>query len=178
MDRALQPGDQGLNAARPTAARPDVAGYELGLAAPLALFFLAFFAAPLVMLVLLSLQGPGGGWGLSQYAQFLSDPFSLGVLGGTLWLGVKVTLLCLLLGYPVAWLYSRSTGAARGLIVLVVLLPLLTSVVVRTFAWIVILGRQGIVNSTLLSLGLADAPLRLLYSEGGVVVALARWRCR
>ncbi len=57
---------------------------------------------------------------------------------------------------------------------LVIVLPLLTSVVVRTFAWIVILGRQGIVNSTLLSLGLADTPLRLLYTEGGVVVALAQ----
>ncbi len=60
------------------------------------------------------------------------------------------------------------------MLILVVLLPLLTSVVVRTFAWIVILGRQGIVNSALVSLGLIDTPLRLLYTEGGVIVALAQ----
>ena len=65
-------------------------------------------------------------------------------------------------------------GWLQGVLTLVVLLPLLTSVVVRTFAWIVILGRQGIVNSTLVALGLVDAPLRLLYSELGVVVALAQ----
>ncbi len=57
---------------------------------------------------------------------------------------------------------------------LIVLLPLLTSVVVRTFAWIVILGRQGIINNALMELGLIDSPLRLLYTEGGVVVALAQ----
>ena len=62
----------------------------------------------------------------------------------------------------------------QGMLILIVLLPLLTSVVVRTFAWIVILGRQGIVNTVLLDLGLIDSPLRLLYTEGGVVVALAQ----
>ena len=65
-------------------------------------------------------------------------------------------------------------GWAQGVLILIVLLPLLTSVVVRTFAWIVILGRQGIVNTVLLDLGLIDSPLRLLYTEGGVVVALAQ----
>jgi putative spermidine/putrescine transport system permease protein len=59
-------------------------------------------------------------------------------------------------------------------LMLIVLLPLLTSVVVRTFAWIVILGRQGIINTVLLDLGLIDSPLRLLYTEGGVVLALAQ----
>ena len=61
---------------------------------------------------------------------------------------------------------------------LIVLLPLLTSVVVRTFAWIVILGRQGIVNSTLLSLGLIETPLRLLYTEAGWSWRWPRCRCR
>lgn len=154
----------------------DVTAYELKLAAPLAAFFAVFFVAPLLLLFVLSLQtGPdGGGYGLSQYATFLGDAFSLGVLGSTLWLGVKVTALCLLLGYPVAWLHVRSPGWAKGLIMLVVLLPLLTSVVVRTFAWIVILGRQGIVNAALMDLGLIDTPLRMLYTEGGLVVALAQ----
>jgi putative spermidine/putrescine transport system permease protein len=154
----------------------DVTTYEARLASPLALFFVAFFVAPLAILFLLSLQSDpqGTSHGLNQYANFLGDAFSLGVLGSTLWLGAKVTALCLVLGYPVAWLYVRAPGWARSLIMLVVLLPLLTSVVVRTFAWIVILGRQGIVNSTLAGLGLIDVPLRLLYTEGGLVVALAQ----
>jgi putative spermidine/putrescine transport system permease protein len=98
----------------------------------------------------------------------------MSVLGATLLLGAEVTLLCLVLGYPVAWLYLRAGSRTQALIILVVLLPLLTSVVVRTFAWIVILGRQGIVNSTLQSLGLIGTPLRMLYTQGGLVVALAQ----
>ncbi|NYZ15492.1 ABC transporter permease [Azospirillum sp. RWY-5-1] len=154
----------------------DVTVYELRLAAPLAAFFAVFFVAPLLLLFVLSLQAApdGGGYGVAQYVAFLGDAFSLGVLGSTLWLGVKVTALCLLLGYPVAWLHVRSPGWAKGVIMLVVLLPLLTSVVVRTFAWIVILGRQGIVNAALMDLGLIDTPLRMLYTEGGLVVALAQ----
>jgi putative spermidine/putrescine transport system permease protein len=150
--------------------------HDLKLAAPLAVFFGVFFAAPLAILLYVSLHADTGMTVIdfSQYAKFLFDPFSLGVLVRTLWLGCEVTVLCLLLGFPLAWLYVHGPARARGVVILVVLLPLLTSVVVRTFAWIVILGRQGIVNSVLLSLGFTDTPLRLLYTEGGVVVALAQ----
>lgn len=147
---------------------------DLRLALPLALVFLVLFVAPLGMLLTLSLRGADGGIGLAQYVKFLDDFFSLGVLGGTLWLGVKVTLLCLLLGYPLAWLYVRAPAWARGPMMLAILLPLLTSVVVRTFAWIVILGRQGIINETLIGLGLTATPLKLLYTDAGLVVALAQ----
>ncbi len=150
-----------------------MAGYELKLALPLAGFFALFFLAPLLILVFVSVR-IDGVLTFSQYARFLFDPFSLGVLARTLLLGVEVTLLCLVLGLPVAWTYVRGPAWARPVLILAVLLPLLTSVVVRTFAWIVILGRQGIVNLALLSLGFIDTPLRLLYTEGGVVVALAQ----
>jgi putative spermidine/putrescine transport system permease protein len=154
----------------------DVTSYGIGLAAPLALFFLVFFVAPLVQLFVLSLHNDTAGviWGIGQYVHFLTDPFSLGVLGSTLLLGAEVTALCLVLGFPIAWLYHRVGSRTQTLIILIVLLPLLTSVVVRTFAWIVILGRQGIINSTLLSIGAIDTPVRLLYTQFGVVVALAQ----
>ncbi len=154
----------------------DVTSYGMGLAAPLALFFLFFFVAPLVQLFVLSLHNDTGGvvWGIGQYVHFLTDPFSLSVLGSTLLLGAEVTALCLVLGFPIAWLYHRVGSRAQTLIILIVLLPLLTSVVVRTFAWIVILGRQGIINSTLLSIGAIDTPIRLLYTQVGVVLALAQ----
>jgi putative spermidine/putrescine transport system permease protein len=154
----------------------DVTSYGIGLAAPLALFFLVFFVAPLVQLFVLSLHNDTAGvvWGIGQYVHFLTDPFSLSVLGSTLLLGAEVTALCLVLGFPIAWLYHRVGSRAQTLIILIVLLPLLTSVVVRTFAWIVILGRQGIINSTLLSIGAIDTPIRLLYTQVGVVLALAQ----
>jgi putative spermidine/putrescine transport system permease protein len=145
-------------------------------ALPLALLFLVFFVAPLLLLVFVSLHDDAAmtRLGLGQYARFLFDPFSLGVLGHTMFLGLEVTLICLLLGYPLAWLFVRSPRGLQPVLMLVILLPLLTSVVVRTFAWIVILGRQGIVNTALLALGVADAPLGLLYTEGGIVAALAQ----
>jgi len=148
----------------------------MGLAAPLALFFLVFFVAPLLQLFWLALHNDTAAlhWGLGQYLHFLTDPFSLGVLGSTLFLGVEVTAVCLVLGFPIAWLYQRVGPRLQTIIILIVLLPLLTSVVVRTFAWIVILGRQGIINATLLSLGIIDTPLRLLYTQFGVVIALAQ----
>ena len=154
----------------------DVTSYGIGLAAPLALFFLVFFVAPLVQLFVLSLHNDTAGvvWGIGQYVHFLTDPFSLSVLGSTLLLGAEVTALCLVLGFPIAWLYHRVGSRAQTVIILIVLLPLLTSVVVRTFAWIVILGRQGIINSTLLSIGAVDTPIRLLYTQVGVVLALAQ----
>ena len=150
--------------------------YELKLAAPLAAFFGLFFILPLLILLYVSLQADTAmtSMAVSQFTRFLFDPFSLSVLARTLFLGVEVTALCLILGFPLAWAYVRGPAWAQPILIVVVLLPLLTSVVVRTFAWIVILGRQGIVNSALLSLGLTDTPLRLLYTEGGVVVALAQ----
>jgi len=162
---------------RPSAAPArDVIRPGLGLAAPLAIFFAVFFLAPLVILIFVSLHADTQmtRLGLDQYARFLGDAFSLGVLGKTLWLGVEVTALCLALGYPLAWLYARSAKPLQTVIIFITLLPLLTSVVVRTFAWIVILGRQGIINTALATMGLIDTPLRLLYSETGVVIALAQ----
>jgi putative spermidine/putrescine transport system permease protein len=155
---------------------PAVTAYNLWLALPLAGFFALFFLAPLGLLILVSFYTDTSmtHFGLTQYARFLLDPFSLQVLASTLWLGVEVTALALLLGFPLAWIHTRAPRWAQGILTLIILLPLLTSVVVRTFAWIVILGRQGIVNNTLLALGLSDTPLRLLYTEGGVVVALAQ----
>jgi putative spermidine/putrescine transport system permease protein len=154
----------------------DTTTYDLKLAVPLTIFYALFFLAPLAILIYVSLHTAPDmtRFGLTQYAKFLFDPFSLKVLGHTLWIGVEVTALCLLLGLPLAWAYVRAPGWLQAILMLIVLLPLLTSVVVRTFSWIVILGRQGIVNTTLAAMGLIDAPLRLLYTETGMVVALAQ----
>jgi putative spermidine/putrescine transport system permease protein len=153
----------------------SASGYSLAFATPLASYFLLFFMAPLVLLVVISLYADTqfSHFGLNQYQKIASDGFSLPVLADTLWLGVQVTALCLVLGYALSWSYVRSPGALQKLLMLIIVMPLLTSVVVRTFAWVVILGRQGIVNSTLIDLGWVDGPLKLLYTRGGLIVALA-----
>jgi putative spermidine/putrescine transport system permease protein len=158
------------------AARAEPAQQDLRLALPLTAFFAVFFLAPLAILVFVSLHTDQSmtALGVTQYVKFLTDPFSLQVLAHTLWIGLEVTALCLLFGFPTAWAYLRAPRWAQAVMIWIILLPLLTSVVVRTFAWIVILGRQGIVNETLLALGVIDSPLRLLYTEGGMVVALAQ----
>lgn len=148
----------------------------LALGLPLALFFVVFVLAPMLLLVYVSLHNDAGmaSAGVGQYAKFLGDGFNLGILFNTLWLGLRVTLLSLLVGFPLAYVYTQTPPRWQGLLLLLVLLPLLTSSVVRTFAWVVILGRQGIVNSVLLDWGLIEAPLKLLYTPGAVVVALAQ----
>ena len=151
-------------------------GGEWRLALPLAGFFALFFLAPLGLLAAVSLFADRQltALGIDQYAKFLGDPFNWRVLGDTILLGLQVTATTLVFGYPLAWLYQRVSRRLQTVLILIVILPLLTSVVVRTFAWIVILGRQGIVNSVLLELGLIDSPITLLYSHFGVVLALAQ----
>ncbi|QDP24136.1 ABC transporter permease [Bradyrhizobium cosmicum] len=143
---------------------------------PLAALFLAAFVLPLAALVAISLfRNPQSAeLSLLQYLRFLSDPFSIKVLSDTLWLGAEVALATLVLSYPLALVYVASGPFMRTLITFLIMLPLLTSTVVRTFAWIVILGRDGIVNSAMLSLGLWQSPARLLYTWEGMVLALTQ----
>ncbi|MDA9528695.1 ABC transporter permease [Bradyrhizobium sp. CCBAU 25338] len=143
---------------------------------PLAALFLAAFVLPLIALVAISLfRTPQfAELSLAQYLRFLSDPFSIKVLTDTLWLGAEVALATLILAYPLALVYAASGQLMRTLITFLIMLPLLTSTVVRTFAWIVLLGRDGIINTAMLSLGLWQAPARLLYTWEGMVLALTQ----
>jgi putative spermidine/putrescine transport system permease protein len=83
-----------------------------------------------------------------------------------------VTLLCLLIGYPYALLITKATGWVRGLMLAAVLLPLWTSLLVRTAAWFILLQEQGVINDTLISIGLIDQPLGLIFNRTGVVIAM------
>ena len=151
-------------------------GGDWSLVLPLALFFAVFVFAPLALLGAVSLYSDStlSNVGLVQYVKFLTDRFNLGVLGQTLWLGLLATVLALAIGYPLAYIYMVAPATLQRVLMLVIVLPLLTSAVVRTFAWVVILGRQGIVNGLLAAIGLIDAPVRLLYTPWAVVVALAQ----
>ncbi len=149
---------------------------EWPLALPLAALFVVCFIAPFVVLVAMSLHADAQmkTWSVAQYVKFFGDTFNLSILGGTVWLAVKATLVCLLFGYPIAWVASRASARWQSLLVFLVVLPILTSVVVRTFAWIVILGREGILNDTLRLLRIVDQPVPLLFTETGVIAVLAQ----
>lgn len=87
-------------------------------------------------------------------------------------IGAVVTLLVLLIGYPVSYALSRARGFAFTLILLCIVLPYFTSTIVRTYAWMVLLGRNGLINQALLGLGLIGEPLDLLYNRTGVVIGM------
>jgi putative spermidine/putrescine transport system permease protein len=156
--------------------RSTTGGGDLKLVLPLAILFVAFFLAPLLVLVALSLSSDAEmhEFTFAHYWKFFTDPFNYSILWSTLLLGAKATLLCLLFGYPIAWIASRARARWQSVLLFLVILPIMTSVVVRTFSWIVILGRQGVLNQVAMALGLTQEPLRLLFTELGVVIVLAQ----
>jgi len=143
---------------------------------PMVLLFLAFFISPLSFLFVMSFSAEWSTFDFSfaQYAKFFLQPLNLEVLVETIMLGVKVVLFTTVVGYPVALLYMMLGRLGRQILLFLTVLPLLTSNVVRTLAWIVILGQDGVINSTLLSLGLIAAPIQLMYTEFGLVLALSQ----
>ncbi|WP_149537861.1 ABC transporter permease [Siccirubricoccus phaeus] len=108
--------------------------------------------------------------GLGFYAELLTDPIVLRVLWRTVWIAAATTLLCVLLGYPLALFLARSRH--RNLWLILVISPWLVSIVVRTFGWMVLLGNRGVLNTTLRDLGLIDAPIRLLFTPTAVLIGL------
>lgn len=139
------------------------------LAAPLVVHMIVFYAIPVVSMLLRSLNDPN--WSLDHYAALAGDVVFLKVLWITLSTSFVVTLGTLILGYPVALALSRARWTAP-LILIVVLLPFWTSVLVRTYAWMVLLGRHGMINEALVALGLVEEPLRLLNTTLATVVAM------
>jgi len=133
-------------------------------------FLLVFYAFPLFRLLLVSVEAPR--WSLTHYADFFTEPAYLRILTRTFRVSLTVTLGCLILGYPTAYVLSRVSGRLRRFLLLLVIVPYLTSFLVRTYAWMVLLGPKGIINSLLLKAGLIDTPLKLLYSAVGVHVGM------
>ena len=108
---------------------------------------------------------------LSSYRRLL-DPLYLDVLLDSLWLAAATTTLCLLLGYPFAYLLTRTSARWRPLLLLLVIVPFWTSSLVRTYAMMIVLKTQGLLNQTLLALGLIAEPLELLYTEPAVILGM------
>ena len=144
---------------------------------PLAMTLL-FFVGPLVYLFWVSLHAGsqselyGHALTLHNYAAILTDSFYLTIIRRTLGVAAVILAISLLIGYPVAYFVALQPPRRRMLVLLLLLFPLMVSNVVRAYGWVAILGRRGVLNTSLLDLGLIDAPLDLLYTTGAVVIGL------
>lgn len=145
-------------------------GLTLLLVAPLLALLGAAFVYPVGRMLWGSLAAPDLTF--VHYARLLHEPLHLRILWRTIEIGLAVTAAALALGYPVALAMARLQGAWTAIIAACVLVPLWTSVLVRSYAWITLLQRNGVVNTVLVETGIVGAPLRLIYTEGAVIAAM------
>ncbi|WP_029062986.1 ABC transporter permease [Labrenzia sp. DG1229] len=142
------------------------------LALPAALFTCLVFLVPVGILLSAAFQAEPGVWSLQGYVDFFSQPLNQSVFLRTLKLGVLVAGTSAVIGYAAAFCIVNLPASSRGRIFGLVVLPLMISPVARTYAWIVILGRTGIVNDVIVGLGLSETPIRLLFTETAVFIGL------
>jgi putative spermidine/putrescine transport system permease protein len=138
---------------------------------PAAAFLVVFFLAPLIEMSARSVTEPADA-GLSNYSRFFEQEAYVRVLTNTFWIAILTTAVCLLIGFPFAYLMTVAPGRIAGLLLIAVLLPFWSSALVRTFAWQVILRDTGIINGFLLDLGLVSEPLPLIRTTAGVVIGM------
>lgn len=136
------------------------------------LFLLAFFLLPLIFVFSESFLGIDGNLTISRYLAVLSDTQFQNVYIRTLKMALIVTVIAVFTAYPTAYLMMKIKSSHKAMLMSLVILPLMTSPVARTYAWIVILGRYGIVNQTLSLFRLTQEPVRMLYTEGAIIVGL------
>jgi len=139
------------------------------------LFLAVFFIGPFLLMLVASLQAKGGAWTADQYAKVVTDLYYWEILYETFKIGLWVALVTFVMGYALAYYitFQVKSRLVRRVIYIVVVTPLFTSVIVRSFAWIVMLGRQGLVNQALQATGIVSSPLSLVYSKTGVVMGLS-----
>lgn len=148
-----------------------------GMVSPALILFAVMLVAPLLMTVALSFnafdtdKGPiPGTFTVAHYLQVVQDPYYYEIFWRTLRLSVLVTLICILVGAPEAYILSRMRKPWRSIFLLVILAPLLISVVVRAFGWSMLLGPEGLINDALRFMGVGR--VKLLYNEIAIVIAL------
>jgi ABC-type spermidine/putrescine transport system permease subunit I len=150
----------------PRAARQRL--LHVALAMPALLFLLSLFAYPLLDLMRLSVEHGT----LANYVEVFAGGLYVRVLWNTVEIALVVTALCALLGYPVAHFLATAPRGWSTFGLFCVVLPFWTSLLVRTYAWMVLLGNNGIINKVLLATGLVQKPLPLMHNELGVVIGM------
>jgi len=137
---------------------------------PALLLVVLFFVAPVLMLLLRSVTEPE--WGLHNYAELLGGATYLKVFFNTFVVAGIVTVAALLLGYPVAWLLAIMPPRWARVVLAIIILSMWTNLLARTYAWMVLLQRTGLVNKLLLATGLTEQPLALVNNLLGVCIGM------
>jgi putative spermidine/putrescine transport system permease protein len=140
---------------------------------PAFLLMSAFYVAPIVQVLAISFTDPQPGFG--NYERLLTSESVQRVIMTTLRICALTTVIALALGYVLAYRIALATEAARRWWILAVLVPLWISVLVRAFAWVTLLRRQGLVNQTLMDAGVIVEPLQLVWNEFGIVVGMVHY---
>jgi spermidine/putrescine transport system permease protein len=155
--------------------RPGWVGWLL--LTPLVAWVVAFVVAPAAIMLVYSVARRGTlggvvlGFTLDNYAA-VADPTYVAIVVRSIEYAALTTAICLVAGYPVAWVVGRAPERRRTPLLMLVMIPFWTSFLIRTYAWVTILKSHGLLNGTLMGLGLVTDPLELLYTPGAVVVGL------
>lgn len=148
---------------------------DMVLALPGVVLLAAAFVFPILQMFSLSVvHAPGGAWTIEHFARFLSDGYFLGVAWRTIWLSFAITVIAAIVGFPFAYIMARVGPTLRLWLIILVILPLMTSVVVRTFGWMVLLGRGGLIPFTLWKMGLVGRNFTLMQTETAIVIGMVQ----
>ncbi len=145
----------------------------LGLAAPALLVIVLVVLIPVGWLFYLSFLGGDGQFSLENYQRMLKYKSYVRTFMTTFQVSILTTLICILIGYPLAYFLAQLPNRIAGLFMLTVLLPFWTSLLVRTYAWLVLLQRKGILNDFAIQIGLWDSPVKLVHNMTGTLIGMA-----
>ncbi len=145
----------------------------LSLATPAVVAIVAVIVIPVGWLFYLSFIGGDGQFSLENYQKMFKYKSYARAFATTFQVSILTTLICILLGYPLAYFLASLPSRLAGLFMLTVLLPFWTSLLVRTYAWLALLQKKGIVNELGLSMGLWDEPIKLVHNMTGTLIGMA-----
>lgn len=145
-----------------------LAGWTLS--APATVVVVVFLILPVAATIAATFAEPAG-W-LAPYTAFFNSGFRRAVLWRTLEISLVTTVVSLFVGFLTAYVVARAPGRLKSILIIAAVFPLLTGVVVRSFAWLIILGRNGILNNFLVGIGITDEPFTMLYTQGSVIIAM------
>lgn len=154
--------------------RKSETGKLIFLIAPAAVLLVFLFVIPIVWFFIKILAADGGFVKfITHLTSVLSSQAVVSALITTNWISLVVTAFVLLVGFPIAYYLASHTGFRFAVVLFCIIVPYFTSIIVRTYSWMVLLGRNGLVNQGLIGLGLTDAPLPLLYNKIGILIGMA-----
>lgn len=136
---------------------------------PCLVLLMYFMIVPLLSTIIPTFS-VDGSFGLGNYMNFFKDEYMMGIFWRTIRISLISSIVCMFIGVPTAYFISRTSKKVRGLFIALTVFPILTNSVVRSFAWMSILGKNGVINKLLMNFNIIQEPLSLLYTEGAIIV--------